>query len=145
MNLQTLMKVKNNSKKRLGRGIGSGVGKTAGRGTKGQKARGKLPVAFSGTGLPTYKKLPKRRGLGNRALSAKVKPIKLDSLNNFKLDSVVDLEQLFKQKIINKNDLKRGVKILAEGKLAVSLVIKLPVSKTAAKEIKRAGGKVEYV
>ena len=57
--------------KRLGRGIGSGKGKTGGRGSKGQKARGKVPLAFAGSNLPLYKKLPLRKGLGNRKVSGK--------------------------------------------------------------------------
>ena len=66
--------------KRLGRGTGSGLGKTAGRGTKGQKARGKIPASFTGAGLPTFKKLPLRRGLGNRIVSIKPKVINLSKL-----------------------------------------------------------------
>ena len=77
-------------KKRLGRGIGSGKGKTAGRGTKGQKARGKIPATFVGS-LPFYKKLPLRRGQGNPKLSDKLVPIKLSKLNVFKSKTVVDL------------------------------------------------------
>ncbi len=58
MKLHKLLKFKKDLKKRVGRGIGSGLGKTAGRGTKGQKARGKIPVGFSGSGLALFKKLP---------------------------------------------------------------------------------------
>ena len=133
------------SEKRVGRGIGSGKGKTAGRGTKGQKARGKIPNTFTGAGLPTYKKLPLRRGLGNRKVSDKLKVLSLDKLNIFKTNSVVDLEQLFKSQLISKNDIQKGVKILAGGKLTVSLTVKLPVSKKAAVEIVKMGGKVENV
>lgn len=143
MKLNTLPKIVNKQNKRLGRGIGSGLGKTAGRGTKGQKARGKIPVGFTGAGLPTYKKLPKRAGFGNKKVSAKMKLVTLNQLNIFKSNSVIDLEQLFKFKLINKNDAKIGVKILAEGKLSVPLTVKLPVSKTALKEIEGIGGKVE--
>lgn len=145
MKLNKLLKVKTKSKKRLGRGIGSGLGKTAGRGTKGQKARGKIPVGFTGTGLPTFKKLPLKRGFGNRAVSQKLKPIKLDQLNSFKAKSVVDLEQLLKANIINKEDLKKGVKILSGGKLEIALIVKLPTSKKAQSEIERKGGRLEYV
>ncbi len=143
MKLHQLVKVKTKTKKRLGRGIGSGLGKTAGRGTKGQKARGKIPVGFTGAGLPTYKKLPLRRGLGNRSVSLKPKPVNLAKLNVFKVNSVVDLEQLSKFNIISKEDMKKGVKILADGKLDVSIVVKLPVSQKAKSEIERKGGRVE--
>lgn len=145
MKLHQLLKVKTKSRKRAGRGIGSGLGKTAGRGTKGQKARGKIPVGFSGAGLPTFKKLPKRAGLGNRKVSAKAKLLNLSKLNVFKPNSMVDLEQLMKAKLINEKDIKRGVKILAGGEITISLTVKLPVSKKAIKEIDNAGGKVENV
>lgn len=69
MKLHQLTKIKTKDKKRLGRGIGSGKGKTAGRGTKGQKARGKIPQTFTG-GLSLYKKLPLRRGYGNPKMSS---------------------------------------------------------------------------
>lgn len=152
MKLHTLPKIINKQSKRKGRGIGSGLGKTAGRGTKGQKARGKIPLAFTGAGLPMYKKLPKRAGLGNRKVSSKMKLIKLSQLTIYKPKTVVDLEQLLNSKLINKNDAKIGVKILAEGKsrsnrdkLSVPLIVKLPVSRTALKEIESVGGKVEHV
>lgn len=144
MKLNELPKTKTKPMKRIGRGIGSGKGKTAGRGTKGQKARGKIPVGFSGAGLPTYKKLPLRRGLGNPNVSLKVKIIPLSKLNVFKKKSVVDLEQLLKVNLISQKDMKRGVKMLADKGLTVSLVVKLPVSKTAKLEIEGLGGKVEY-
>lgn len=129
--------------KRLGRGIGSGKGKTGGRGTKGQKARGKLAVGFTGAGLPTFKKLPLRRGLGNRSLSLKPKLLNLSQLNVLKKNSVVDLEQLARFGLIGKKDIKIGVKILADAPLTVPLVVKLPVSKIAKREIENIGGKVE--
>ncbi|MBI2597312.1 50S ribosomal protein L15 [Candidatus Daviesbacteria bacterium] len=144
MKLHQVLKSKRRSNKRIGRGVGSGKGKTAGRGTKGQKARGKIPVGLPGAGLPTFKKLPKRVGLGNRRVSVKPKPITLSKLNIFKKNSLVDLEQLFKVNIIDKEDLAKGVKILADGGLTVSLVVKLPVSKKAKMEIEHKGGKVEY-
>ncbi len=145
MKLHELVTIKEKSKKRVGRGIGSGLGKTAGRGTKGQKARGTIPVGFSGSGLPTYKKLPLRRGLGNRSTSVKSKIIHLSKLNIFKKNSVVDLEQLFNFHLISKKDIKDGVKILADEGLTVSLVVKLPVSKSAKIKIEDLGGSVENV
>lgn len=144
MKLHKLQKVKTQSKKRLGRGIGSGLGKTSGRGTKGQKARGKIPVGFTGAGLPTFKKLPRSRGLGNRKVTSKLKPVSLSMLNVFKANSTVDLEQLVKASIISGKDINRGVKILADDKLNVSLIVRLPVSKKAKMEIESKGGKVDY-
>lgn len=145
MKLNQLIKIKKRNRKRLGRGVGSGKGKTAGRGTKGQKARGKIPPIFTGAGLPTFRKLPNRSGFGNRKVSTKVKLIKLSQLSIFKSNTIIDLEQLLKFNLISKNDIKKGVKILDEGKLSVPLTIKLPVSKTAKREIENVGGKIENV
>ena len=142
MKLHQLLKVKTRDKKRVGRGLGSGKGKTAGRGTKGQKARGKIPVGFVGS-LPLYKKLPLRRGLGNPKLSLKMKPISLSALNKFSAKSVVDLAGLIKMKIISPKDAKFGVKILG-GNIEKSLIVKLPVSVSARKSIEQHGGKIDY-
>lgn len=90
MKLNQLIKVKTKNKKRLGRGIGSGKGKTAGRGTKGQKARGKIPAGFVGA-TPLYKKLPLRRGKGNPKLSKKEKAIKTREKLNRKAKKVEDV------------------------------------------------------
>lgn len=144
MKLHEMLKVKTKGKKRVGRGIGSGLGKTGGRGTKGQKARGKIPASFTGSGLPTFKKLPLKRGLGNPGATTKHKIISLSKLNVFKSKTVVDLEQLLQANLISKKDIKKGVKILADSGLKVSLVVKLPLSKKAQMEITKIGGKVEY-
>ena len=144
MKLNELSKVTKRSKKRLGRGIGSGKGKTAGRGTKGQKARGKIPATFTGS-MPLYKKLPLKRGLGNVKKSAKLKLINLSQLNVFKPKTVIDLEQLIKAKIINEKDVKIGVKILGGGEVDRALIIKLPISSSARERIEKMGGRVEYV
>lgn len=142
MKLYQLLKVKTKSKKRLGRGLGSGKGKTGGRGSKGQKARGKIPVGFVGS-LPLYKKLPLRRGLGNPKKSLKLKPISLSVLNKFGPKSIVDLEQLLKLKIIKPEDSKTGVKILG-GRLEKALIVKLPTSSSAKAAIEEKGGRVDY-
>lgn len=144
MKLYELTKLKMKSKKRLGRGIGSGKGKTAGRGTKGQKARGKIPAGFSGD-LALYKKLPLRRGQANPKISANTKVIRLSDLNGFKSKSVVDMEELLKMGIISQKQAKRGIKILGVGEIAHALVVKLPVSKSAKEKIEAKGGSVENV
>lgn len=141
MKLHELIRVKIKSKKRLGRGIGSGRGKTSGRGTKGQKARGKMPVGFSGD-VALFKKLPKRSGEGNTKISGKPIVLDLAALDVFKKNSVVDLEEVLKMKIINNKNIKRGVKILGDGEIKTALVVKLPVSETARRKIEAAGGKV---
>lgn len=144
MKLYELLKVKVKPKKRLGRGIGSGKGKTAGRGTKGQKARGKIPVTFTGS-LSLYKKLPLKRGKGNPSVSAKLKLLSLSKLSVFKAKEVVDMEKLLEAKIVSGKEAKKGVKVLNYGKIDRALTIKLPVSESARKKIEKVGGKVEYV
>lgn len=131
-------------KKRLGRGIGSGKGKTAGRGTKGQKARGKIPAAFTGTPA-FFKKLPLKRGMGNTKVSSKPKILNLDKLNVFKAKTVVDLAKLLEEKIVSLKDVRKGIKILDKGEIKSALTVKLSVSDAARKKIEKAGGKVEYV
>lgn len=145
MKLNNLVKNKIGMKKRIGRGIGSGLGKTAGRGTKGQKARGSVPVGFTGAGLPLYKKLPLKRGLGNTVLAKKLRPVNLSSLNVLKEKTVVDTESLLNANIINKKDLQKGVKILGHGELKLALTVKLPVSKSAREKIEKIGGEVADV
>ena len=144
MKLHELLKVNHRPKKRLGRGIGSGKGKTAGRGTKGQKARGKIPATFTG-GLSLYKKLPLKRGKGNFIFSENLKIINLSELNIFKAKEVVDIAKLIQAKIISDKDIRRGIKILGNGELKRALIIKLPVSNAARKKIEEKGGKIEYV
>lgn len=130
-------------KKRLGRGMGSGKGKTAGRGTKGQKARGKIPASFTGS-MPFYKKLPLRRGFGNHKFGSKPKIISLSKLNVFSARTTVDMEQLAKMKVITEKEMATGVKILG-GQLEKALIVKLPVSKSVRAKIEAKGGKVENV
>lgn len=142
MKLNQLLKAKINLKKRVGRGIGSGLGKTSGRGSKGQKARGKIPVGFAGSGLALYKKLPLKRGYGNRSSFEKKAVINLSDLSNFKTKVVIDMEELIKAKVISKKDLKKGVKVLGGGELLSALTINLPVSKLAREKIEAKGGKV---
>ncbi len=142
MKLDQLNKVTTRSKKRVGRGIGSGRGKTAGRGTKGQKARGKVPATFSGAGLPLYKKLPYRRGLGNRQVSPKAQIVQLSQLVDLEKGTVITIESLIKAGILPANKAKRPVKILGQAELKVALDVQVPVSKSAQLAIEKAGGKV---
>lgn len=143
MKLHQLTKLVDRSTKRLGRGMGSGRGKTAGRGTKGQKARGKIPNSFIGGTLPLYKKLPFRRGKGNRALSKKMMVLNLKNLDVFQAKSEISLESLLEQKIITERGARGGVKILGVGEINKALIFKLPVSSVAQKKIENVGGRVE--
>lgn len=141
-----LPKVLNKSAKRIGRGPGSGKGKTSGRGTKGQNARGSLSLVHShyeGGQRPLIKRLPYRRGKGNPKVSKKPFVINLSDLSTFKNNQVVDLDSLIKGGLIKKEEAKtNGVKILGAGKIMVSLNVNLPASKSAAEKIIKAGGKV---
>jgi large subunit ribosomal protein L15 len=145
MNLSHIEKLKTKSKRRLGQGHGSGRGKTAGRGTKGQKARNKVAIYFEGGALPLTKRLPFLRGKG-RNKSFKDKPLALNvvALNVFPKDAIVTIESIVKEGMVTAEQAKQyGVKILGDGEIGVALTVKLPVSKGAAEKIKKAGGSVE--
>src|SRR5687768_4673473 len=120
MKLNSLDKVIETSKKRLGRGTGSGKGKTGGRGMKGQKARGKIPSAFIGGSLPLYKKLPFNRGWGNKKAAKTPIVIALSELNRFKANSSVTVESLIKLGFLNQLQTKKqGIKVLDKGEITV--------------------------
>lgn len=146
MKLNKLPKTTTKSKKRVGRGYGSGKGgHTVGRGQKGQKSRGKVGLLFEGTKMrkSLIKRLPMRRGK-ERFKSFKLKPIILNVkyLNIFEKNKEVTVESLIKEGLVDKEAKKVGVKILGDGELGRALVVKLPVSKGAAAKIKKAGGKI---
>lgn len=141
-----LPKTKSKSKKRVGRGYGSGKGgHTAGRGTKGQKSRTKIHILFEGVKMKKsfIKRLPLRRGKGK--FKAKDKPIvvKLDYLNLLPANSKVNIKTLVKAGIVKGSDAEEfGAKILGDGELKKKLTIELPISKSAAKKVEKVGGKV---
>jgi len=146
MKLNKLPKTTTKSKKRVGRGYGSGKGgHTVGRGQKGQKSRGKVGLLFEGTKMrkSLIKRLPMRRGK-ERFKSFKTKPIILNVkyLNVFEKNKEVTLKSLIKKGLVDKEAEKVGVKILGDGELEKKLIVKLPVSKGAKKKIEKAGGKV---
>lgn len=145
MNLNNLPKTTNRKKKILGRGIGSGKGKTAGRGTKGQKARGKIPLKLGFGGTMFVRRLPLYRGkYRNKPHGKKPFVVNLKYLNLLPAKSVVDRALLISHNIIsNKLQDDRGIKILGDGKLEKALTVKLPCSKSAAKKIEAAGGSVK--
>ena len=128
---------------RRGRGHGSGNGKTAGKGHKGQKARSGAPrPGFEGGQLPLYRRLPKR-GFTN-INSKEIVAINVDTLNAFDEGTVVTVEALVEKGII-KNP-KDGVKILGNGELTKKLEVKVNAfSASAAEKIQAAGGKAEVI
>ena len=130
---------------RKGRGPGSGNGKTAGKGHKGQNARsgGGVRPGFEGGQLPLYRKLPKR-GFNNYRFGKKYAVINVQSLNKFNDGDVVDCEALLALRIIN--NVFDGVKVLGEGDLTKKLTVKATVFSANAKEkIEAVGGKTEVV
>ena len=128
---------------RRGRGHGSGNGKTAGKGHKGQKARSGAPrPGFEGGQMPLYRRLPKR-GFTNRN-SREIVAINLSALEAFENDSVVSVETLIAEGIV-KNP-KDGVKILGNGELTKKLTVKANAfSEGAVAKIEAAGGKAEVI
>ena len=130
--------------RRVGRGHGSGRGKTAGRGTKGQKSRKNIPLAFEGGALPLVKRLPFLRGRGrNKVFKPHPIAINISSLNKFSKKTTIDIDTLIKYGIVGNVAKKQGVKILSDGDLGVPLIVKIPVSAGARKKIEKAGGTIE--
>ena len=130
---------------RKGRGAGSGNGKTAGKGHKGQNARsgGGVRPGFEGGQLPLYRKLPKR-GFNNYRFGKKFAVINVQSLNKFNDGEVVDCAALLSAGIIH--NVFDGVKVLGEGEIAKKLTVKAAIFSASAKEkIEAAGGKTEVV
>ncbi len=140
MNLLDMPKIVERSKKRLGRGHGSGKVKTSGRGTKGQKARGTMPQGFEGGQLALIKRLPLLRGKGrNHSQKEWVKLVQLNKLNKMAANSTVTLEVLRKAGIIEPE--VRRVKVVGGNHLTVALTVDLPCSAGAKRAIEKAGGK----
>ena len=130
---------------RKGRGAGSGNGKTAGKGHKGQNARsgGGVRPGFEGGQLPLYRKLPKR-GFSNYRFTKNYAEVNVNSLNKFNDGDVVDVAALLAAGII-KNAFD-GLKVLGEGELTKKLTVKAAVFSASAKEkIEAVGGKTEVV
>ena len=126
-----------------GRGHGSGNGKTAGKGHKGQKARSGAPrIGFEGGQMPLYRRLPKR-GFKNRN-TLDIEAINLGALEVFENDAEVTVETLLEKGIIK--DAKDGVKILGNGILTKKLNVKVNAySESAKAKIEELGGKAEVI
>lgn len=130
--------------KRIGRGTGSGFGRNAGKGEKGQKARsgGGVRPGFEGGQMPLYRRLPKR-GFTN-IFAKNIVSINVDRLNVFEDGTEVTVDLLLKKGVIS--SARDGVKILGNGDITKKLTVKVnKFSKVAAEKIEAAGGKVEVV
>ncbi|AZK44084.1 MULTISPECIES: 50S ribosomal protein L15 [Erysipelothrix] len=131
-------------RKRLGRGQGSGTGKTSGKGHKGQNARsgGGVSLGFEGGQTPLFKRIPKRGFKNVNRVDYAV--VNLSSLNVFEDGTEVTIEALLEKGIIKKT--LDGVKILGQGELEKKLVVKANAfSKSAVESIEKLGGKVEVI
>ena len=129
------------SKKRVARGIGGKGGKTAGRGTKGQRARGGIPAGFEGGQLPLHKRVPKLRGFNN-PFRVEYQAINLDTIEESGLDEI-SVDTLRAHGLVGKN---KFIKVLGRGELTRKVTVKVhAVSKSAESAITGAGGSVEIV
>ena len=144
LNNTSTVKIK---KIRVGRGIGSGKGKTSGRGVKGQKSRSGVAIkSFEGGQMPLYRRLPKR-GF-NPIKRNKIAKLNLENIqklidkNKLKTDSMINIETLKRVKILNKSYTK--FKILGNGDINTKIEIEVDFSSKSAKEkIEKAGGKIK--
>ena len=132
--------------KRKGRGAGSGNGKTAGKGHKGQNARsgGGVRVGFEGGQMPIYRRLPKR-GFNNFRFTKTYQVVNVGALNDFAENAVITSEELLKKGLIS--DVTVPVKFLGDGEIEVKgLTVKAAkFSATAVQKIEAAGGKAEVL
>lgn len=132
------------SRKRLGRGVGSGKGKTAGRGTKGHNSRsgGGVRPGFEGGQMPIHRRLPKR-GFTN-IFKKKIAVINIHDLSKFESGSVVDEAALVRVGLVKGQ--RDGIKLLGNGEIKIPLTIKVNGASTGARDkIIAAGGKVEIL
>ena len=133
------------TRKRVGRGMGSGLGKTSGKGEKGQKARSgvSIPATFEGGQLPLYRRLPKR-GFSNAQFKIKYATINVSDLNRFE-DGTVVTPELLRETGLVKNQLD-GIKVLGNGTLEKKLTIKAnKFSREAISKIEKSGSKYEVM
>jgi large subunit ribosomal protein L15 len=131
------------NRKRVGRGPGSGHGKTSCRGQKGQKSRsgGSIKPGFEGGQMPLQRRLPKR-GFNN-LFRTEYKAVNIKDLNRFDEKTEIGLEELKKAGLIGKND---RVKLLGDGEISHAVQVKVHrVSRTAREKIESAGGKVDLL
>lgn len=147
MKLESLPKSnETRSRKRVGRGPGSGMGKTSTRGQKGQKSRSGVSISawFQGGQTPIYRRVPKR-GFNNKRFETKFATINLSDLERYFNEGDVVTPEILKERGIIKKQLS-GVKVLANGELTKKLTVKANrFSSTAVTKIENVGGKVEVI
>jgi large subunit ribosomal protein L15 len=146
MRINDLSPIKGSVKKRkrIGRGVGSGHGKTSCRGHKGQKSRsgGGIPVWFEGGQMPIQRRLPKR-GFNN-IFKKEYSVINVSDLNGFEANATLDVAALIEAGLVK--SVKDEVKLLGNGEISQPLTIKVhKASKTAKEKIEALGGKIEMI
>jgi large subunit ribosomal protein L15 len=146
MNVHNLPSIVKRGRKRLGLGHGSGRGKTGGRGTKGQNARGKRPLFFEGGAVPLTKRLPFLRGKNrNKSFSDKPFILNLDVLAKIPLNKVINIDTLISFRLVSVLAKKHGVKLLGNGTVKKAYTVQIPATKSAIEKITQAGGSVEQL
>lgn len=145
--LSKLPSIVDRSKKRLGRGLGSGRGAKSGRGTtRHQKAREGVPLHFEGGQGRLVKRFPLLRGKSkNKSVKKDVYVIYTRDFNRFTDGDVVDIKKLQEKGMVDKAATHASVKIVVKGKLAKKVTVKLPISQAAKTEVEKAGGTVSSV
>jgi large subunit ribosomal protein L15 len=129
--------------KRVGRGIGSGHGKTSTRGHKGQHARNTVRPGFEGGQTPLHRRLPRRRGFNN-IFAKEFAIINLSQLSAFEAGTVVTPELLIEKRVIR--DLKDGLKVLGDGEIDKALTVRAhKFSKIAVDKLSACGGAAEVI
>ncbi len=148
MDIQTLSPAKNSNRKsfRVGRGLGSGLGKTSGKGHKGQNARsgGGVRPGFEGGQLPLIRKLP-IRGFNNYNFKKQYATVNVGDLEMFDANTVITQELLYENRVIGKM-MPYGLKVLGDGELTKPLTIQAAkFTKSAVEKIEKVGGKTEVI
>ena len=148
MDIQTLSPAKNPNRKsfRDGRGLGSGLGKTSGKGHKGQNARsgGGVRPGFEGGQLPLIRKLP-IRGFNNYNFKKQYATVNVGDLEMFDANTVITQELLYENRVIGKM-MPYGLKVLGDGELTKPLTIQAAkFTKSAVEKIEKVGGKTEVI
>lgn len=131
-------------KVRVGRGIGSGIGKTSGKGHKGQNARsgGGVRPGFEGGNIPMIRKIP-MRGFNNKNFAKRYACVNVGDLEAFEANAVVDQELLYQTRFIGKRS-EYGLKVLGDGEITKPITVKCrKITKQAREKIEKVGGKVE--
>lgn len=148
MDIQTLSPAKNSNRKsfRVGRGLGSGLGKTSGKGHKGQNARsgGGVRPGFEGGQLPLVRKVP-IRGFNNYNFKKQYATVNVGDLEIFDANSVITQELLYETRVIGKM-MPYGLKVLGDGELTKPLTVQAAkFTKSAVEKIEKVGGKTEVI